>query len=251
MDFTILLLIGLVLLLAAFARATIGFGDGMLAMPILAAFCGVRFATPLVALASVTIAGFLLLRSWKQVDWPVVIKLFASSALGLPAGFMLLRLGAESLLKLILGLLLTGYGGLNLIGFRTARPSVPPGWIYPCGMLAGLLGGAYNMQGIPIVIYASLAGWTPTAFRAILQVYFLGTSVLIAAGHGLVGLWTEEVIISYLYTIPVLTLGVVTGARVSSRISVHGHQRLVNAAIVLLGLSLVIGAVLDILNPTP
>ena len=55
-------------------------------------------------------------------------------------------------------------------------------------------GGAYNTNGPPVVIYATLRRWPPSRFRATMQAYFLPSSLLIAAGHGLAGLWTRDVL---------------------------------------------------------
>ena len=50
-----------------FTRATIGFGDALLAMPLLALMLDVRLVTPLVALLSTASAIWMLLHTWRQV----------------------------------------------------------------------------------------------------------------------------------------------------------------------------------------
>jgi len=49
------------------------------------------------------------------------------------------------------------------------------------GFSAGVLGGAYGMNGPPLAIYGSLRRWSPEHFRATLQAYFLPASL---AGMG-------------------------------------------------------------------
>ena len=50
-----------VVFLAAFTRSALGFGDALIAMPLLALMVGMKTATPLVALASSTIAATILM----------------------------------------------------------------------------------------------------------------------------------------------------------------------------------------------
>src|SRR5262249_25397617 len=49
-------------------------------------------------------------------------------------------------------------------------------WLF--GFTGGVLGGAYGMNGPPLVVYGSLRHWSPEHFRATLQGYFLPASLL-------------------------------------------------------------------------
>jgi len=61
-----------VVFLAAFARSALGFGDALIAMPLLALMVGMQTATPLVALASSAIAATILMGAWRRVELKVV-----------------------------------------------------------------------------------------------------------------------------------------------------------------------------------
>ena len=54
---------------------------------------------------------------------------------------------------------------LSIVSFATLLRST-------FGFFAGILGGAYNTNGPPVVIYGSLRKWSPATFRATLQGYF-------------------------------------------------------------------------------
>src|SRR5262249_725178 len=59
-------------------------------------------------------------------------------------------------------------------------------WLF--GLGAGVLGGAYGMNGPPLVVYGTLRRWSPGRFRATLQGYFLPASLLGMAGYWAAGL---------------------------------------------------------------
>ena len=52
------------------------------------------------------------------------------------------------------------------------------------GFTAGVLGGAYGINGPPLAIYGTLRRWSPEHFRAMLQAYFLPASL---AGWAAIG----------------------------------------------------------------
>ena len=64
-------------------------------------------------------------------------------------------------------------------------------WLF--GLSAGVLGGAYGMNGPPLVVYGALRRWSPEHFRATLQGYFLPASVIGMIGYWAAGLWTPSV----------------------------------------------------------
>ena len=105
---------------------------------------------------------------------------------------MILRFVPQDGFKAGLGILLIAVGLYNL------RTSVLPrlkhiGWAHAFGFLSGMLGAAYNVNAAPVAVYGILRRWPPEHFRATLQGYFLPSTLLIVASHGLAGLWTGAV----------------------------------------------------------
>src|ERR1700741_1616498 len=84
-------------------------------------------------------------------------------------------------------------------------------WLLGCGFLAGVLGGAYGMNGPPLVVYGSLRGWSPQHFRATLQGYFLPASRAGLLGYWLAGLWTPAVNRFYLLSLPFVVVATFFG----------------------------------------
>jgi uncharacterized membrane protein YfcA len=112
--------------------------------------------------------------------------------------------------------------------------------VVPFGLLAGILGGAYNTNGPPVVLYGALRRWPPERFRATLLGYFLPAAVMICAGHALGGLWSVRVFQLYALSLPAVALALLVGVRLGRRIPERLFGRVLNAALVGLGLLLLL-----------
>jgi len=148
-----------------------------------------------------------------------------------------LKTAPEPLIKGALGALLITFGLYNLIApklptFRNEKLA------YPFGLIAGILGGAYNTNGPPVVVYGTLRGWSPASFRSTLQAYFLPTGGMILIGHGLAGLWTPTVLRLYVYALPIIMLAIFLGGRANKMVSGGRFNRIIYASLILMGVLL-------------
>jgi uncharacterized membrane protein YfcA len=232
-----------ILFMSTFIRASIGFGDAVLAMPLLAMVVGLQRATPVVAMCATTIAVTILILDWRKVHLQASLRLILASALGIPIGLMLLKRTPEEVLMIILGTVILGYGLYNLI-----RPQLPVlsdklGIALLFGFVAGMLGGAFNTNGPPVVIYGKMRRWAPANFRATLQGYFVPVSSMILIGHGIAGLWTPPVFRLYLYALPVLFLAIFLGTKVNRALSPEKFDAALNWALVVMGISLIVKSI--------
>lgn len=81
----------LIAFVSTLVRATFGFGNALVAMPLLAVTVGIRVATPLVALMAFTISLIILVKDWCNVDLGASWRLIFFSLLGIPFGLFLLK----------------------------------------------------------------------------------------------------------------------------------------------------------------
>jgi len=200
---TILVLV--IIFFSTFVRSALGFGDALIAMPLLAFVVGMQVATPLVAMI----------------------------------GLYFLKEAPESLIKAILGILLVGFSLYNLISPKLPQLKTEK-WSYVTGFLAGILGGAYNTNGPPVVVYGMLRKWSPEKFRATLQGYFLPTGAAILIGHGLAGMWTPEVVRLYAYCLPVIVGAVLLGGWVNQKIPKGKFDKIIYGFLVIVGVLLIV-----------
>ena len=226
-----------ILFVSTFIRSALGFGDALVAMPLLAMAVGVTTATPIVAFAASTIAITILLKDWREVDVRSTWRLVVSSLVGIPFGLVLLKFAPEFWVKIVLGVFLILYGIYNLLAPRL--PTIEnQRWSYLFGFVAGVLGGAYNANGPPVVIYGTLRRWPPEKFRATLQGCFVLTGLMIVAGHGIAELWTPLVLKLYLVALPAILVAVYLGEKLNRRIPREKFSRLVYVFLVVIGVLL-------------
>ncbi len=228
-----------VIFFAAFVRATVGFGDALLAVPLLTLMIGLDSAAPLVGLISVSTALLMSGLSWREMDVRSILPLLSAAVVGIPVGVFLLRNVEGAWLIRVLGVLLVGFGV-----YRLARPDVP-GITHPAlapvlGFFAGIFGGAFNISGPFAVLYGSLRRWPPEVFRASLQGYFIVTSLTIAASQGLAGLWTVRVWELYGFALPLTFAAIFAGNALAQRVKGARLERLISVAVALLGLTLLV-----------
>jgi uncharacterized membrane protein YfcA len=240
MEFsTTTILVLVILFLSTFIRSALGFGDALIAMPLLAIVVGLQVATPLTAMGATTIAIIILIKAWKKVDIKAAWRLVITTWIGIPIGIFFLKAAPELLVKSLLGIIITGFGLYNLI-----VPNLPrllnENWAYLTGLIAGILGGAYNTNGPPVVIYGMLRRWDSDKFRATLQGYFLPTGAAILISHGIAGMWTPQVIHLYLYSIPVIVGAVLIGGKVNQLIPQGKFDKIIYGFLVVIGILLII-----------
>ncbi len=242
MDISLVLFVIGAVFLGSLMRSTFGFGDSVISMPLLA-LLPIPFsaAVALVGLVGFTVALFSVFTSWKHLDKRILIWLTFSTVSGIPFGLFLVQSVERRWVNLILGSLLLIYSSYSILGSsqkanRIQHQFKHPKFSLPFGFASGMLGSAYNMNGIPIVLYGTTRNWSPKEFKDNLQAHFLLSSVLIIFSHFLSGFWTREVGFYYVFSIPAVILAILLGNHLYSRIKVDKFRKFVIYFIFLLGL---------------
>jgi uncharacterized membrane protein YfcA len=236
---TVTLLTLAILFVSTLTRSTFGFGDALIAMPLLSLIIGVQTATPLVAFVAPTIALTIVWSNWRSINLNATWRLIISSLIGIPVGVLVLKTAPEEIVKSFLGLAIILVSLYNLVKPRLMTLTQQK-WAYLFGFVAGVLGGAYNTNGPPVVIYGALNRWPPERFRATLQGYFLPTGLFILVGHGLGGLWTAQVLRLYALALPVVLIAILLGGKLNRRIPPGRFEKFIYMTLVGLGLLLLV-----------
>jgi uncharacterized protein len=199
-------------------RSAFGFGEALVAVPLLAFCIPLQVAAPLAVLLSITIAGIVVVQDWNRIHFRSAGWLVLATLPGLPLGLMLLTSSFQNQVKGALGLLILSFSCWSLLRRATLEVrSDSRSWLVACGFCAGILGGAYGMNGPPLVVYGSMRRWTVQQFRATLQAYFLPASLLGMCGYWVSGLWIPAVTHYYLLSLPVMVPAVLLGRIMNHR----------------------------------
>lgn len=214
-----------IMFFGALIRSTFGFGEALVAMPLLALVMDeVKTATALVAINSIFSSLIILASARETTDWRGGWRLTVSSLIGIPVGVYVLINVPEAMVKSLLAIFLALFSAYGLWRPRQWRLG-HDGWAFPFGFVAGVLGGAYNTSGPALVIFGSLRGWSPQQFRSTLQGVFLFTAVFVLTMHYGSGLWSHNVFRFLIWTLPLVVLSVPIGYWLNRRIHPEHFQR--------------------------
>ncbi|MDX2075013.1 MAG: sulfite exporter TauE/SafE family protein [bacterium] len=200
----------LIIAFSSFVQTASGFGIALISTPLLINLMGIGITAPLVALIAMLCRLVMLIHYHESFNFDEVWRLMITATLGIPFGFFLYISLNKHTVEILLGVIIVGYAVFSLIS-----PKVPPmsdsRWAYGLGFIAGVLGGAYNMGGMPAVIYGTGRRWSPKTFKGNLQLVALVTGTLIIITRGASGEYTPDVLGLLLIGAPATVLGAVLG----------------------------------------
>jgi uncharacterized protein len=207
-------------------RSAFGFGEALVAVPLLALVMPVTVAAPTAALVSITVAAIVVAQDWRHVWWKSAVRLVLATFAGIPVGLLLLTRAPEPIVKAMLAIVIITF---SIQGLRGAVKwhIAGSGAAWAFGLAAGVLGGAYGMNGPPLAVYGSARRWSPPEFRATLQGYFLPASAAGMFGYWWIGLWTSSVTRLYLTSLPLVIAAIVLGRILNARLSAQRFSKLV------------------------
>lgn len=228
------------LFLASFTQGVTGFGFGMVAMALLPLFSDVRQASIIIGLFSLVTTGSVLLSvrrhfAWKDYLWPTL-----GMVGGMPLGVYALVLLDGMVIRRLVGVAIM-VACLQMIlpsGQRARVISWP--WALAAGFTSGILGGAFAIGGPPVIAYASLQNWESPRYKAMLCSFFATSNlyrIVIMLGAGLI---TREIAFRFLWGLPVVLVGVMTGISMFGRLSRETFRKAVIVTLIVLAFTLLL-----------
>ena len=233
-----------VIFIATLIRSALGFGEALIAVPLLAMQIPLETAAPLAVMVSITIAALIIFQDWKKVHVRSAGWLLMPTLFGIPLGLLLLTCSHQQMVKMVLALIIIGFAVYSLCG--THVPELKHDsrrWLILCGFFAGALGGAYGMNGPPLAVYGAMRRWSPQHFRATLQGYFLPASILGMLGYLWKGLWGQQLAHYYLLSLPVTIPSIWLGRIANDRLPHESFRKYVFGGLVVIGFILAFQAI--------
>lgn len=240
--------------IATLIRSAFGFGEGLVVVPLLAFYIPLNVAAPLAVLLSITIAFIVVVQDWEKVHVGSAIWLLLPTVVGIPLGLLLLTSSHQRLVKGALGVIILAFALYSLlsqtvVGKRLVGGPPPEleqdsrAWLLLCGFCAGVLGGAYGMNGPPLVVYGSMRRWSAPHFRATLQGYFLPASIIGMIGYWVAGLWVSAVTHYFLISLPVTLLAIFLGRLLNHRMRGDNFLKYIYLCLAVIGAVLLVQAI--------
>ncbi|MBF9254867.1 sulfite exporter TauE/SafE family protein [Pontibacter sp. 172403-2] len=234
----------IVIFLATLVRSAFGFGESLIAVPLLAFRIPLEVAAPLSVLISITVASIVVVQDWKKIHVGSASWLILSTLAGIPLGLLMLTSGNDLIVKAGLGVIIIAFSIYSLTGRKAV--AVKAGgwsWLLGCGFCAGILGGAYGLNGPPLVIYGAMRRWTAQHFRATLQGYFLPASIVGMVGYWLAGLWVPAVTYYYLISLPLALPAIFLGRILNHRLHGESFYKYIYMGLLAIGISFLFQAI--------
>lgn len=230
--------IALIIFCAAFTQSVTGFGFALIAVPLTIELLGAQTSAPLIAVTALTSEMIMLFRYRHSINLRALARLSIASVIGIPIGVILLQSADNRSMMIFLGVFIIGYAVYALLNLHL--PAIQhPRWAYGFGFVSGLLSGAYNVGGPPVVIYGSCRRWPPLEFKSNLQGFFLVNSVTVIVTHVLAQHYTPLVWQNYLAALPGLGLGLLVGINCDRFVNPALFRKIVLVLLVVLGINLI------------
>ena len=199
-------------LIAGLARGFSGFGAALIFVPIASAALGPKLAVPLLLVTDGVMTLPMIPAATRRCDWSDVLAMSAGALVGVPLGAWILtqadpiaiRWGISVLIVVLLAVLISGWR------YRD-RPHL--GLTAVVGGTAGVLSGAAQVGGPPVVVYWLGSAIPAAIMRANIMVYFAISTVLTTIAYVLGGVLTVEVLMLAALTAPLYGAGLWIGAR--------------------------------------
>lgn len=207
-----LVLLAISAFLAALARGFSGFGSALIFVPLASTAIGPQAAAPLLLIIDGVAAAGLIPSAWRYADRRDAGTMSIGALAGIPLGAWVLIRSDPLLIRwaialfgtLLLALLMSGW---RYRGKPTAAVTVT------VGAAAGLLGGAAQVGGPPVVAYWLSRSIPAKTMRANIVMYFAITTVISGVAYLAGGLLTTSVMGLALVTGPIYGLGLYAGSR--------------------------------------
>ncbi|TDG37846.1 sulfite exporter TauE/SafE family protein [Pedobacter changchengzhani] len=227
--------------IASLIRSTLGFGESLVAVPLFLLFLPIEIAVPLSVMMSIIIALVIVIQDHKEIHFESAKWLIIYAIPGIPIGILILTYGNEIIIKMGLGALIILYSLYSLLSKNSKiLKEDNKWWLFACGFLSGVFGGAYGLNGPPLVVYGNLKQWSAKHFRATLQAYFLPVSFISVIGYYAKGLITTEVNIYFIISLTTVIPAVFLGRYLNHQLKNNSFFKYVYVGLILIGIILIV-----------
>ncbi len=236
MDQTIIL-VAVILFAAAYLQSATGFGLALVLMALCPLIIPVTDAIAYTSIVSLVVNLSIIFANRSGLSFRHALPLCIGICLGIPIGYFALKELDGKLIIRLLGIALILISVADFLQHRIAAWKIPEKSGSLFGLAGGILAGAFNVGGPPIVVYVYSRNWTKVETVAILQSAFISGGItrnLLMAGTGE---FTADLLLLTAWTAPTAIIAVWLGKLTLDRVPQLLLRRIVFALIFLIGLS--------------
>jgi uncharacterized membrane protein YfcA len=222
-------------ILSGMVRGFSGFGAALIYVPLMSAVYGPRIAAPSFLVIDLVTGLIFMSTLWRRATWREILPLTAAALIAAQLGSVLLlyadpialRWGISILVLLVVGVLMTGWR-------YHGRPSLMV--TIMVGLLSGLMGGAVQIYGPPVILYWLGGAGDAMTVRANFICYFATFASGMMVTYSVKGLLTAEATALAVLIGPVQVLSQYIGSRLFHLAQERTYRRIAFVIITLAGL---------------
>jgi uncharacterized membrane protein YfcA len=236
----VVIVVAATLFAAAYLQSATGFGGAILCMAILPLVLSVRDAVNFVTMASLAVTLMIVFANRSGLSLKNAGPLCLGMMLGIPIGYYSLRQLDDTFVVRVLGIILMLIAIAEFLSDRISKWKIPKKAGAGFGVIGGVLAGAYNVGGPPVVAYVYSRSWSKVEMVATLQAVFIaGVLVrnLLMLGNGD---FTPRLFLLVGISIPAAAVAVWLGKLTLDRLPLSTLKKVVFALIFLIGLKYLI-----------
>ena len=226
------LLIALVVIFSGFLRGFIGFGSGLLMIPILSYFYSPVFAMVFNIVIEIPATIYLTFVGIKKANLKKITPMMATMMLTIPFGTIFLVSVDEQIIKTLMSILLIFFVILIGSGWRI-KSKITKYVLVLGGAISGLMQGATGMGGPPYVTVLLSKNDSDEVARANILVITSGLVISAIMSLYYFGLFTKDILFTGAITAPVYVFATYIGTRF---FNFSGNKYYRNSSLVALGI---------------
>lgn len=239
MALSVFLVLELAVFLGFFIQTVVGFAGALVALPILLIVMNLQDAIAYLALFYLYSSAILVVKEWKNIDKPVLLKLTVATVIGVTFGIWILQYGKPLVLKKILGVFILLYVIYTMF-FVKATNEKKTRFNFIFGLAGGFFSGLFSTGGPLYVMVVKNTVVDMRTFRATM----IGVLGLITIARVPIlyaqNILTQNHFYNSLYIIPSFLLATVLGKSLYSKLNEDVLKNIVLSLLFVSGLVLLV-----------
>ncbi len=233
-----------ILFCASLFRCVFGFGDSLIAMPLLVFLIPLQDAVVVGACFSLMLGLALTRKNFATIveNKREALRLIWASVVGIIFGVLLLKLPNTNFLLLVFAAYLIMSPLLGRV-LKSKLNFADDRYAPIAGFVGGFFGGLFNTNGPPVLIYGNLRNWTPLQFGSILQPFFVLGNIIGLATYLLLGVMNFMQLKLIMIAMPFCVVAVFLGQRLIRFVNHKKFGTLTNGIIMLTGFMIMAKAI--------
>jgi len=236
---TQLVLTVVILLVAFFVRGIVGFGSGLIAIPLMALYLPVTLVVPMLAILDYVASASHGVKHRSNIQWKIIFPFLPFMLLGVALALYLFSTLDGDVLRKLLGVFILLYAIYILSGISPHGRSSSL-WAIPTGSAGGLISTLFGTGGPLYVIYLHLRGLDKQAFRATIAVLFFADGSSRLLGYIATGFISIEALYLTLLAIPIIAVAMYAGGHIHTNLSQKTFNKLLSTLLLCSGLALLL-----------